>query len=69
MSSHMFLALLVLKICILSSRKFPSESFPYEISKSGSNITNLCFQNWFLSTSFEISHDPLDQSNSLRRAI
>ena len=45
-----------------------SESLPKEISKSGNKTSNFFFfQNWFLSTYFEISHDLLDQINSLSR--
>ena len=43
MSSHMFLALMVLNIYILSSRKRLSlRKFPYEILKSGNKISNFC---------------------------
>ena len=43
MSSHMFLALMVLNIYILSSRKRLSlRKFPYEILKSGNKISTFC---------------------------
>ena len=70
MSSHMFLALMVLNIYILSSRKRLSlRKFPYEISKSGNKISNFCVSKIGFSVpilQYIMTHS--DESNSLSQA-